>query len=559
MVAARSIAGTLAGLAVVFVTALPSQAIAESRGDRRRADQWTFLDAWSTFRGDLDATLPGEHGEVLLIERLHGLPPWLLRTGLRLATNPEVIKILARRAARQGDAKAVPALRRALEGTPNAACKHVVERAMVRLGDDAMISTLAKRLSQGTPQSRRETATTLGAAGPKATPILTSALESTDLQTRLAAASTLASQGSRPAQKLLGTMLSSPNEYARVEAAHALALAGDQRAIPPLREKLARQGADRLRVIRSLGLVGGSEERDLLVKTLSSLPRGRAKAARREILLALGRIATRTKLTTLESHLAALDEGVDDVAGVSSAWLEAIGWADLRGARSQAAYVSKIRESIESPFPGETPMAHELRQQRVSRLLVVLTGAPNPGDGSVGAGKAVPRATLEQWLAVRNPEEATERMQRFRAAVLLLTQLGEALGYDQRSDPPEATAVGLGAERALDGNLLTAWIAGSMAGPLRLDLPAARTLKALYVVNGCVDSRESFSRHARVKTLSIALGERTVTATLSDQTPALQRVALPPVATKRLILEVSSTYPGDRPEAPACIAEVRLE
>lgn len=546
-----------ARLALILTILFPSYALSETANGHPHGDDWTFLKAWHTFRYEVDSTLPGEHGEVLLIEGLDGEPPWLLRNSLRLARNPKVLNFLARRVSRRGDALAIPALREALENTPNEASQPVLERALVSLGDDATLKTLSKRLYKGSPRMRREAAATLGGTGQKAGSLLVAAMKSPDTQTRLAAASALARQGDRRAQKLLGEHLSNPVPYTRAEAAHALARAGDRRALPVLREKLEHHGADRLRVIRSLGLVGGASERDLLARTRTTLSKGQAKAVRREILLALGRIASRTTLKSIAAHLDSLDEEPDDDTAIRGAWLEAIGWADTRGARDRAAYITKLRESVEARFPGETPVAQKSRRQRVSRLIAALEGKSTSPQRPHGA---VPRATLEQWLGVKNPDNARARILRFRAAVTLLDQLGESGGYAQLADPPEAHPVGLGVERAIDGNLMTAWIAGSMAGPLRLDLPASIRLKAVHLINGCVDSQRSFETHARIKTARITAGEeRAVTATLSDGDPSFQRITLPSRAFDQISIEVTATYPGVNPSSPACIAEVRLE
>lgn len=549
--------GACARIALILTTLLPSYALAETASGQPHDDDWTFIEAWRTFRYDLESTLPGEHGEGLLIERLHDEPPWLLRNSLRLARNPEVLSFLARRVSRRGDRLAIPALRQALGTTPSEASQRVLERALVRLGDDATLRTLSQRLHKGSPQIRREAANALGGTGQKAASILLAAMKSQDTQTILAAASALAGQGDRRAQKLLGEHLSSSGAYVRLEAAHALARAGDRRALPVLRKKLDRHGADRLRIIRSLGLVGGASERDLLVKTWTTLPKGQARAVHRELLLALGRIASRTTLKSVATHLGSLDEETDDDTGVRGAWLEALGWSETRGARDGAAYVAKLRESVESRFPGETPVAQQSRRQRVSRLIAILSGktaSPRRPSG------VVPRATLEQWLGVKNPDDAKARILRFRAAVILLQQLGASGGYHRLADPPDAHPVGLGVERAVDGNLMTAWIAGSMAGPLRLDLPSSTRLKALHLINGCVDSERSFKAHARLKTVSITLGGgQTVTAKLVDGDPSFQRVELPSKSVDQITIAVTATYPGKAPTSPACVAEVRLE
>jgi hypothetical protein len=50
-----------------------------------------------------------------------------------------------------------------------------------------------------------------------------------------------------------------------------------------------------------------------------------------------------------------------------------------------------------------------------------------------------------------------------------------------------------------------------------------------------------------------------VKAKLADGDPAYQRVTLPGIPVDQITIAVTSTYPGARPNAPACIAEVRLE
>jgi HEAT repeat protein len=553
----------VARLVAAAALAWPAVALGQGGQAASRAvppvDAWLFVEAWQTFRHDIDASLPGEHGSVQLAERLGDEPDWVLHDGLRLAASPTVLSFLARRAARRGDSGALPALRRALEGTRDESSRLAIERAMVVLGDDLTIRALERRLHDGSPQERHQAATLLVGAGQKAAPALETALEDPDVQTSLASASALAGLGHRRAQKLIHDLLSSANPYHRLEAAHALARAGDRRALPPLREKLRHPGVDSVQIVRSLGLAGEASDRELIVSRWTALPRGRSLELNRGLLIALGRIATRTSLPAARAIVDAVDEEADDDRGVRGDWLEAIGWASAGGARDQAGFAAGIAGSVAEPFAGETPIAHQHRSERVAALLAALAGRAARAPDRAETATA-PRAALEQWLRDATPNDAGVRARRFDAAVALLARLGERLGYERYADPPVVGPVGLGSERAVDGNLLTAWIAGPMTGPLRLDLPAPTKVSALRVVNGCVDSPASYDAHARVKTLSVTVeGARPTTATLADGTPAFQRIALPGEVARRVTLEVTATWPGERAGAPACIAELRLE
>lgn len=554
-----------ARVAVVLAVALawPAAARAEAQGAATPADAWLFIEAWRTFRYDLDASLPGEHGGVQLVERLRDEPAWVLRDGLRLAASPRTLSFLARRAARRGDPAALPALRQALARARDAESRLALERAMVELGDEATMRALEARLHDGSPQERREAAAILAGAGPRAVPTLEAALEDPDVQTGLAAAAALAGHGHRAAQKRLQGLLARGNPFQRLEAAHALARAGDERALPLLRHKLAHPGGDAVQVVRSLGLVGTAADRDPLVAAWAKLPRGRSVELRRELLVALGRIAVRTSFAAARPHVDGPGEAADDGAGLREAWLEAIGWASASGARDASSYAARLAESVAEPFAGETPVAHRRRRERVERLLAALAGRPAAGEpaGEPARASAQPRATLVQWLRDRTPNDAGVRGRRFDAAVALLAQIGERLGHGAVADPPEAAPAGLGVERAVDGNLLTAWVAGPMTGTLQLELPTPVTVSAIRVINGCVDSEASYRAHARIRTLTVRVdgGHAPVTASLVDGTPAFQRIALPGAAVRRIALEVTATWPGERPGAPACLPELRLE
>ncbi len=187
----------LALATVVMVSLSSDKAFGEERSSIPASDVWTFYEAWRVYRYDLEATLPGEHGSLPLVERLHDEPLWLTRDGLRQARSPEALAFLARRVARRGDLKSISALRRAGHMTPNEQSRRALERALIRLGDESTQEKLARRLREGSPAERRQAATTLAAAGQKAAPPLSAALEHPDIQTQIAAASVLAAQGNR--------------------------------------------------------------------------------------------------------------------------------------------------------------------------------------------------------------------------------------------------------------------------------------------------------------------------------------------------------------------------
>lgn len=540
--------------------ATPRAVLAEPVGDRAAA-AWTFFEAWRTFRYDLDTTLPGEHGEVPLVERIRGEPPWVLRDGLRVATSPGALTFLARRSFRRDDTSARSALWQAVERTTDEAARQSLERALLRLGDARVLRRLVRRLRSGRSDERWRAATALRAAGPQAVGPLTKALDSPNVITRLAAASALAAQDHRGARQLLGKQLKSSNPFHRVEAAHALALANDGRGLPVLRSRIERPGADLRRLVSSLGRVGSGPDKRLLIGIWSSLPRGRSLELRRDLRIALGRITLRTKLEDLRPAFERIDGEPDDLSGSRGAWLEALGWAVARGANDKATVVSGVRQSIDSPMTKETPVAFQWRARRVRSLLAVLEGEPIVEEAT-GAEPPLSEDVLIRRLRARNVDDARIRAQRFDAAVTLLARVGARLDHGRRADPPrEAHPTGLGAERALDGSYLTAWIAGEMAGPLRLELPEPQTLTAIEVINGCVDSRRSYRGHARIRALRITLdGERVVEGRLDDGDPYFQRIALPRGhAVRQLALEVIETYAGEREDAAACLAELRLE
>lgn len=221
------------------------------------------------------------------------------------------------------------------------------------------------------------------------------------------------------------------------------------------------------------------------------------------------------------------------------------------GAADRRSIAARVASSLEGPLSDETPAAFARRREAVRPLADLLSGRPSvtspPAPGApfdLGASRAA--------LAGRGGDPGA-RQARFQA-------VGERLGHGARAEPPAGRVVGLGAERAVDGNLLTSWVAGPMAGPLRLELPEPRRLDRLHLVGGCVESRASYRSHARVRRLELVLdGGATVAATLADRDPYFQTVELPGVETRRISLTVESVYPGERDGSPACIAELRLE
>jgi hypothetical protein len=537
---------------VVFWLALPSAAHAEASGE----DAWIFFEAWSSFRNDLDATVPGEHGQVLLIERLEPGPAWLVHDALRLSRSARVIRRLARRVSRGGDGAAIPALRAALAEAPDLESRHAIERALSRLGDTDIQAELTERLRRGSTQERWDAAAALAAAGAKTAPILRTALTDDDAQTRLAAASILAAQQDRRATKLLGELLTSPNLSQRLEAAHALALAGDPRAIAPLSERFDLRGGDRERLARSLGRVGKSPERERLLNAYRVLPRGRSKALRGEILRSIGRITLRLELSEQARQI--LGDEEDDREEAPGIWLEEIGRALAKGVTSGDQMASAVAESLERALYKETPVAHQHRRAAAGPLVVLLREGELPPLSRVALPEGAEGA-LRERLATRGGE-ARERLARFGAALVLLERLGARLGHPALAEPPALRPVGLGAARAVDGSYLTSWIAGEMAGPLRLDLIRPARPRRLLMINGCVDSRASYNDHARVKRVVLRLdGGQSIEGRFADDSPYFQAIDLHGDETSRITLEVAEVYPGRREGAPACVPEIRLD
>jgi len=490
-------------------------------------DRWAFVQAWGVFRRDIDATVPGEHGGVYLIERVPDMPAWLEHDAIRVATAPPVTSYLARRLARRGDGDAIPALRAALEAARSEASRRALERALVRLGDAELRRQVARRLRAASSPERWRAAATLAAAGDEATPDLRAALEDPDGQTRLVAATALATRGDRRAKALLVRHLSSTNPFERVEAAHGLALAGEARGVPVLRKVLSEPGAGRPRAARSLGRVGG------------------------------GLITVRLSLPVVQRYLGGLDDEEDDEHGVRAVSLAAIGRAVAEGATERPAIAARVAAELEATLAGETPVAAARRRELVRPLSELLAG--RSAGASAPAPRPYSRAREARALAVRGGNPAA-RIDRFVAAAQILEHVGATLGHPAHAEAPAARATGLGADRALDGSPLTAWIAGPMAGSLRIDLPRPRTLRTLHVMGGCVDSRASYRAHARVRQVRVRLdGGAPITARLVDGNPYFQEVDLGGARARRLELEVTEVYPGGRRGAPACVPELRLE
>lgn len=539
----------------ILVLAIPGPLRAEQR--RAADDAWAFHEAWRTFRVDLDASVPGEHGQSMLIDHAEPGPQWLVRDAIRISRSAPIVSRLAHRAVTAGDAAAVPALRQALAGVTDARTRLLLERALVRLGDEQMQEQLGGRLERGSTTERWQAASSLVLAGAKAVPILVGALSAEDDQTRMAAASALVSLGDARGAKMLGEMLSGSDPYRQLEAAHALALAGDARAVPVLRDQLKRPGCDRGRLARSLGFVGTAPERDLLRSVLDALPGGGSQTVRLELFRALGRITMRVDLADLAPAFASLGEDPDDDGGVLGAWREALGRAAARGVVGRAPLARAVEEGLGSPQARESPVAFDSRRERVLPLVGLLTTgriaprlAASPRPGSVDV-------LLERLRVVGG--DADDRIDRFAAALELLERTGERLGYPALSEPPEARAVGLGAGRAVDGNALTSWIAGEAAGALRLDLVRPLRARRLLLIGGCTDSRESFRRHARVSRLGVRLdGGPAIEGRLRDDDPWFQEVELPGSELSRVEIEVLEVHPGEQTDAPACIAEIRL-
>lgn len=547
----RIVRTDLLGVLLVLSMALPRPARAEEE------NAWAFVEAWRTFRYDLDASIPGEHGEVLLIDRLEPSAPWLVRDGLRLSSNPLVIAKLAQTAATTGDTTAMPALRRALVGVSDDGARRVLERALLRLGDEELRSRLAQRLRKGASPERWEAAATLASAGKKAIPALRTAMADEDDLTKIAAASALASLGEKQANKLLAELLSSPNRYLQLEAAHALALAGDPRSLPVLHDRLGLPGGDRPRLARSLGRVGKAQDRERLLQVYRALARGRSEELRSQLLHAIGEITLRSELAELEPQITPA-ESSDLRDGLRHAWLEELGRAVAKGAKTRESIANAVRESSESTLLKETPVAHQRRLAQAKLLLSLLTTGKLPSTPV----PALPSDSIAELRRAINSKSASAkaRMERFGAAVALLERVGKQLGHERLAEPPDVRAVGLGAHRTVDGNLMTSWVAGEMAGPLRLELNRPGSVRRLHLIAGCVDSRESYGEHARARTVRLTLdGRRVVEGQLVDGTPYFQHLDLPSGDIAQISIEVVDSYPGSRRGAPACISEIRLE
>lgn len=541
----------LALLLLIVSVAFPRVTWAEAE------NAWTFIEAWRTFRYDLDSSIPGEHGEVLLIERLEPRERWLVRDGLRLSSNPLVIARLARRAASVGDRTAIAALRHALKGVSDDNARRVVERALLRLGDEELRQRLVQRLRKGSSPERWEAAATLASAGKKAIPALRTAMADEDDLTKIAAASALASLGEKRAKKLLGKLLSSPNRYLRLEAAHALALADDPRSLPVLQERLDLPGGERTRLARSIGRVGKAQDRERLLQVYRSLARGRSKELRSQLLHAIGEITLRMELRELAPRITS-EEGADLHEGLRHVWLEELGRAVAAGAKSRETMANAVRENSERALLKETPVAQQRRQARAKLLLALLTTGELP-SAPVPSLPSDSIAALRRAISSKSAS-ARARMERFGAALALLERTGKQLGHERLAEPPEVRAVGLGAHRSVDGNLMTSWVAGEMAGPLRLELVHPGRVKRLHLIGGCIDSRSSYSEHARARTIKLSLdGRRVVEEQLDDDSPYFQQVELPSGDIAQISLEIVDVYAGRRRDAPACISEIRLE
>jgi HEAT repeat protein len=547
---------TLCGLAVLLCLR-PAQAPAEA--SRSGPDEeWAFVEAWAAFRRDLDATVPGEHGQVHLVEGLGAGPEWIARDAIRNAASATTLTTLARRVARERDRGAIPALRAALDRARDDASRRAIERALVRLGDGEIVRQEAQRLGSASAAERWQAAATLAAAGDEAGPALRSALEDPDGQTRIAAASALASRGDRHALALLDGLLRSANEFERREAAHGLALAGEERASAALREIVSQPGGDRARAARSLGLIGGQADQRLLLRLLGDLPRDRSQGLRREILAAVGRIAVRTELPAAQRHLRTLDDESRDEWGEADAGLEAVGRAVAARAAGPRAIAAHVAAQLASPLPAETPAAFAQRQTLVEPMARALSGGLPPSLPARDRS-AFDLGAATRLIATRGGDAAA-RIARFAAAVDVLVVIGARLGHPALAEPPAARATGLGADRAIDGNLLTSWVAGPMAGPLRIELEAASRPRRLWLVGGCVEDRASYAAHGRVRGIEVRLDSGApVVAELSDSRPYFQQVTLPSRHTRSLTISVSSVHPGQRSGAPACIAELRIE
>lgn len=509
-------------LMAMFV--FPSSGFAQ--GSERNEKAWAFFKAWHSFRLDVDSTLPGSHGKIYLVENLTEMPAWMVRDGLRVSRSRKSLAFFAQRASNAGDRQAIPALLQAHRSTPDKATKHRVECALVRLGDEETLEDLSQKLTNGGPEVKRDAAIALLAGNRKSRTLLTRALTNDDIHLKIAAASALIRQGHEKSRRILRKFSSSTNSFHRIEAAHTLALSGDNHALGLLKGKLIHSKTDRIRLIRSISWAGGKAEQKILQDMLSSLPEERFQRLRFELLAGLGRITLRGQFKSSEYPRNKLD-AYRPLSDFPQSWLISVGSSVYQG--------KGTRENL---------------------LKIAKMAEPHRNEN---AENKVPDDVLLKRLNLKRQNDPENRIRRFDAAVVLLERYAGQLEYQNYADPPVVSPVGIGSERAFDGNFATAWIAGSMAGPLRIDLPQITTIRNLSVIGGCTDSGDSYREHARIKQLRIETKQGQVRySELEDGNPYFQRVDLNGVRTDRITIEVTETYRGTRAKAPACISEIRI-
>jgi hypothetical protein len=512
----------------------PARAYSEE-AEGQSVEAWAFLDAWRTFRYEVDASIEDER-VWLAVERLREQPDWLWRDALRLVTHDDAAEVLAQQANRRRDQQGIPPLRQLHGRQPLEA----VTEALVSLEDDATISQLLALVEKGAPRQQWRAARLLGQSGRAGRQALRR-----KLPLRAPVAAALAAHGDAQAQRWLRRELERPNLIRRIEAAHGLASAGDRRALPLLRQLVVRKAHNPHRVLRSLGLVGQLEDRHLLRSHWGALSAEQSPLLHEELHVTLGRLWLGDYLGRGPRKL-------------RRAWAEPVGALVAQEITSPAAVMKALRQRL---TPHRGAVDDSLSQKRhLQHLLAHLQREPPlPPLPPLPTERTVEDLHTSLALSRTQREEGSGRLARLDAALALLHLLGQRLGHKVLADPPNVRTAGLGADRAVDGNLLTSWVAGSGAKSLQLELPTARSVSALSVIGGCVTSRRSYLSHARVARVAVQTTPgRWHEGRLRDGDPYFQRIPLPPARTKQISIKVTGQYAGKVPDAPPCLAEVRL-
>lgn len=335
----------------------------------------------------------------------------------------------------------------------------------------------------------------------------------------------------------------------RVEAAILLAAAKNPQGLAYLRS-LVKNGEEYAELAAlALGRFGRISDEKLLEKAL-----GRTDS---EVFIraALGEIALRKHFPFHYRSILARNRTIDfHVApnGMYQAWLIVSHRAVSQGAKSADRFLEVLKETRRAPPYVRTDEELFKRQMAAFQDLWIAVDhrLKTPAIPSWPRRFSDALAAISSAGKKRNPSP-DERSARVAATVTVCSILGEKLAYPMLAGPTEQLRViSPFGERILDSNLATSWRT-DIRSSLILEPPSGRFIESVMLMVSCPESRSP-------KTIVISGEEEggrawRVTDALSQEARYFQILPVGHVSTKRVTLG-----PGDKDDAPLCIAELRL-